>query len=104
MIKKYEIYQLKKEYFYEYGFVGYSFLEKRNMSVNKDMYCSVYRDAEIGIDCSDGEYLERLFMRFNSDDRPENYKGHSLSVSDVVVLNGTPYYTDSFGFKRLESF
>ena len=45
--------------------------------------------------------LERIFEKFNID-RPEDFKGHSLSVSDVVVLhqNGkdTAHYTDSIGF------
>lgn len=93
MIKKYEIYQLKEEYFHEYGFMSYDFLKEHDKEIHKDMYCSRYRDAEIGIECSDGEYLERLFTKFNMD-RPEDFKGHSLSVSDVIILNGTPYYTD----------
>ena len=45
--------------------------------------------------------LGRIFEKFNFD-RPEDFKGHSLSVSDVVVLhqNGTDtaYYVDSSTF------
>lgn len=103
MIMKFDIYQLKEEYSYEYGFMRYEFLEKHGKTVDKDKYCLMYRDAEIGIDCSEGEYLERIFTRFNIN-RPEDFKGHSLSVSDVIVLNGTAYYTDSFGFKKLSNF
>ena len=33
--------------------------------------------------------------------KPESYKGHSLSVSDIVVLDGVNYYVDSFGFIKL---
>lgn len=51
--------------------------------------------------------LESLYARFNLD-RPEDFHGHSLSVSDVIALkqNGrlTCYYTDSFGFQRLPDF
>ena len=51
--------------------------------------------------------LESLYARFNLD-RPEDFHGHSLSVSDVIALkqNGrlSCYYTDSFGFQKLPDF
>ena len=51
--------------------------------------------------------LENLFSRFNME-RPQDFCGHSLSVSDVIALklNGqvTCYYTDSFGFEKLPDF
>ena len=50
---------------------------------------------------------ESLFVKFNTD-RPENFKGHSLSVSDVIALKMQEdvkyYYVDSFGFKELPGF
>lgn len=47
------------------------------------------------------ETLEALYIMFNTN-RPEDYKGRSLSVSDMIFLedNGT-YFCDSVGFKRL---
>ena len=42
--------------------------------------------------------LEELFIIFNTE-RPEYYFGRSLSVSDIVRLNGKYYYCDSFGWK-----
>lgn len=46
-----------------------------------------------------GEYLQSIYTRFNIE-RPEDFTGHSLSVSDVVVIrqNGqeTPHYCHSF--------
>lgn len=54
-----------------------------------------------------GETLEDIYRRFNID-HPEDFKGHSLSVSDVVVLHGngadTAYYVDSIGFQELPGF
>ena len=51
--------------------------------------------------------LEQLYMRFNLA-HPEDFHGHSLSVSDVVVLKQdgqvNSYYTDSFGFRKLLDF
>lgn len=55
-------------------------------------------EAEIGI------FLERVFTRFNID-RPLWFKGHSLSVSDVIeiCIDGEKmyYYCDTIGFKRI---
>ena len=51
--------------------------------------------------------LEDIYTRFNID-HPKDFKGHSLSVSDVVVLhqNGqdTAHYVDSFGYKDVPEF
>ena len=103
MIKKFEIYQLKEEHIYDLGFMRYEYLMKHGKTVEKKNYCLMYKSADIGIDCSDDAYLELLYERFNLN-RPEDFKGHSMSVSDVVVINGNAYYTDSFGFQRLERF
>ena len=43
------------------------------------------------------EILEDLFYIFNNN-IPEDFKGHSLSTSDVVVLDGVKYYCDSIGW------
>lgn len=45
-------------------------------------------------------YLEHLFYIFNVD-HPKDFKGHSLSVGDVVELDGRNYYCDSAGWKAL---
>ncbi|MBR2603041.1 MAG: DUF4316 domain-containing protein [Clostridia bacterium] len=51
--------------------------------------------------------LESLYARFNLD-RPADFHGHSLSVSDVIALRQHDtircYYTDSFGFRELPDF
>lgn len=51
--------------------------------------------------------LEGLYTRFNLS-RPDDFRGHSLSVSDVIALNLNGqtecYYTDSFGFYKLPAF
>lgn len=46
------------------------------------------------------EALERLFVVFNTDERPSQYCGRSLSVSDVVLLDGKPYYCDDVGWSE----
>ena len=51
-----------------------------------------------------GTTLEDIYRTFNID-HPADFKGHSLSVSDVVVLhqNGqdTAHYCDSVGFQQV---
>jgi antirestriction protein ArdC len=51
--------------------------------------------------------LENLYYTFNMD-RPQDFTGHSLSVSDVVVLNKggitTAHYVDGKGFQELPGF
>ena len=54
-----------------------------------------------------GTSLEDIYTRFNID-HPKDFKGHSLSVSDVVVLHqdgqDTAHYVDSFGYKSVPEF
>ena len=51
--------------------------------------------------------LEQLYQKFNFA-RPTDYHGHSLSVSDVIMLNQngkiSAHYVDSIGFKELPGF
>lgn len=49
---------------------------------------------------SEEKVLDKLFEQFNVA-HPKNYHGRSMSVSDVVVLNGTMYYCDSFGWQKI---
>ena len=70
--------------------------------VDKANYELVY-SAEL----TPGTSLEDIYTRFNID-HPKDFKGHSLSVSDVVVLhqNGqdAAHYVDSFGYKEVPEF
>ena len=90
------IYQLKDNVPVDYHFRSLERLQEKGLAVDPANYEKVY-DAPL----TPGMSLERIFEKFNFD-RPEDFKGHSLSVSDVVVLhqNGTDtaHYTDSVGF------
>ena len=56
---------------------------------------------------SDDYTLDQIYYKYNVN-HPEDYKGHSLSMSDVVVLNidgqRTAWYCDRIGFKQVENF
>ena len=46
--------------------------------------------------------LENLFERFNiSVLQPKDFTGRSMSVSDIVELDGKYYYCDHIGFKKI---
>ena len=52
--------------------------------------------------------LDEIYARFNLN-RPPDFKGHSLSVSDIIVLNlkareTEAYYVNDFGFVRCPEF
>ena len=96
------IYQLKDDVPVDYHFRSLERLQEKGLAVDPANYEKVYT-APLTPDMS----LERIFEKFNID-RPEDFKGHSLSVSDVVVLhqNGqdTAHYTDSIGFVEVPEF
>ena len=79
----------------------------KKMGMEKDVVISNYNEVYDGLisdDASDEVLLERLFVIFNSRQKPNDYKGHSMSVSDVIQLEDKYYYTDSFGFEEIKNF
>ena len=94
---KYTILQLKNIRDSRYAFMSYDYAKEHGLSL--DDYDVVYED-----EIETGRYientLENIFTKFNIN-RPEDFKGHSMSVSDIVILGGEYWYTDSFGFKKL---
>ncbi|MGI6316430.1 MAG: YodL domain-containing protein [Christensenellales bacterium] len=99
----FSIYQLKRnEETQDLRFEPYYRLQNAGQSLNPANYDLIYT-APLTPDMS----LEQIFERFNID-HPKDFKGHSLSVSDVVVLhqNGqeTAHYVDSIGYKQVPEF
>ena len=85
-----------------YMFTSMSLLEKLNLKVDLNNYNEVYvDDLYSSIFSKNNDILEEIYQKFNIGEKPESYKGHSLSVSDIVVLDGVNYYVDSFGFIKL---
>ena len=99
----FSIYQLKQgDETRDFRFEPYDRLQAAGNAVDKSNYELVY-SAEL----TPGTSLEDIYTRFNID-HPKDFKGHSLSVSDVVVLhqNGqdAAHYVDSFGYKEVPEF
>ena len=93
---KFKILQIKDIDNCNYCFRGYSDAKRLGFSLND--YEVVYEDEVGCVDVYDT--LESLFFVFNND-RPTDFKGRSMSVSDVVELDGKYYYTDTFGFEEI---
>ena len=93
---QYTIYQLK-DIHKAYAFMCWKFA--RNNGFSLDDYKEVYTGNISGV--VDFKVLEGLFEKFNLN-RPADFKGHSLSVSDVVKLKTRYYYCDSFGWKCIK--
>lgn len=104
---KFEIYQIRSgDEYRDIRFENYDHLAKNGRIIDFNNYDKVY-EAPVPILQSNikdiGDKLESIYGKFNTD-HPDDFKGHSLSVSDVVVLNKKAYFVDSFGFKPLKEF
>ena len=104
----FEIYQVKSgEEYHDKRFAGLSGLSGTPNVADYDLVFSG-KLSEIDVNTENkNEILESIFTKFNTD-RPEDFKGHSLSVSDVVVLHkddtDTAHYVDIAGFSDVPEF
>ena len=117
---KYGIYQLKDNpELRDFHFAGTESLKRRGIikdnfdAIKPENYNLVYVGelSELSKDYiglqTQGDTLEALYEKFNID-HPEDFKGHSLSVSDIVVLHGNgencAHFVESVGYTRLPDF
>ena len=90
-------------------FAAMRYLNKQNIAPSVENYEILYRGnlPEGKRSVPQAELLEQLYQQFNCA-RPTDYHGHSLSVSDVIMLNQdgkiSAHYVDSIGFKELPGF
>ena len=93
----YSIFQLKREH--PNAFMNLRWAQKHG-GVNFSDYETVYT-GEIEPRATVDETLEALYVLFNTN-HPADYRGRSMSVSDLVALEDTgTYFCDSIGFKQL---
>ena len=107
----YAILQLRRtdDTLYE-RFESYASLQRQGKEPDVDHYEVVYHGALPQAPATPEEVMARLeafYVQFNTA-HPEDFTGHSLSVSDIVALKvgGVVFchYVDSIGFKELENF
>ena len=101
--KQFGIYQItERDPEHDYRFMGLDYVEKKGMTVARADYDLIYAAP-----LTDKDTLEEIYERINIQ-RPADFTGHSLSVSDVVVINDgesvKAYYVDSIGFAELPDF
>ena len=101
--KQFGIYQITaRDQEHDYRFMNLDFVKRHGMKVNCADYELVYTAP-----LTEKDTLEAIYERFNIQ-RPADFTGHSLSVSDVVVLNDgksiKACYVDSIGFAELPDF
>ena len=99
----YEILQIREGSNGEaYRFFKMSHVQAGGLQVKAEDYESMYKE-----ELKPGETLDTIYERFNIH-RPKDFTGHSLSVSDVIVLESESekkaFYVDSFGFSELKDF
>ena len=99
----FSIYQIKGgDETRDFRFEPYDRLQAAGNVVDKANYELVY-SAPLAPETS----LEDIYTRFNID-HPKDFKGHSLSVSDVVVLHqdgqDAAHFVDSVGFREVPEF
>lgn len=99
----YKIYQLKKgEEYRNLRFTRWDDMPRLKLSFDRKNYDEVYGGniADVTKFPFKEGILEDIFKKFNND-RPEDFTGHSLSVSDVVVLEdkegSSAYFVDTVG-------
>ena len=87
----------------DFRYRPYEELQAAGLAVDRKNYALVYTAP-----LDKKTTLEDIYRTFNADDRPAGFRGHSLSVSDVVVVNRggkeEAHYCDSIGFTPVPEF
>ena len=103
----YCIYQLRRDpELAELRFINSQYLREHGLEPAFDHYEAVY-SGSLPSDGSTEARLDDLYMKFNTA-HPQDFTGHSLSVSDIVVLKQqgavSSHYVDSVGFVQFPAF
>lgn len=103
----YAIYQLKRDpSTAELSFMNSEWLQAHGIEPKYENYELIYTGA-LTQDGSQIDKLEDLYRIFNIE-HPQDFTGHSLSISDIVALKQAGvvsyHYVDSIGYKELTNF
>ena len=107
MVTKVEIYQVCNdiEERHDISFMNYGYVSKVVPNLKKDLKSYYEKKYEFEEDFgthTNEEILEMMFYKFNME-RPEDFKGHSLSTSDIIILNDDAmWFCDSYVWQELE--
>lgn len=101
--RTFTIYQMKhNEETKDFHFSSLQRFEEKGVIPSINMYEKVYEGT-----LKEGQDLNSIYAEFNIN-HPADFTGHSLSVSDIVVISyeglHTANFVDSFGFQNIEQF
>ena len=89
-----------------YRFMNYDYLQSKGVTPERGGYDAIYTGGFMDYGNARTN-LDMIYQRFNVD-HPADFKGHSLSVSDIVALKKdgvvSCHYVDSIGFRELPNF
>lgn len=99
---RYTIYQLKQSTENrDRAFMPLKYLREKDIPVQRERYDLTYQAS------LKGETLDELYLKFNLY-HPADFTGHSMSISDVIVLQKdgtrTAFYVDDVGFAEVPEF
>lgn len=102
-----EIYQIRDDINdkRDLSFMNYASITKLIGNIKRQLtnyYTKIYElEYESKDSVTDDTILSELFYKFNME-RPEDFRGHSMSVSDIVAIDDKLYFCDSYGWQDIE--
>lgn len=92
------IYQIKNIHDCPYSFMSWeSAKDKFNMNDYEEVAIFEYKK-----DLENDDLLERIYILGNNGSLQQEFKMHSISMSDIIEIDGKKYYTDTFGFAEVK--
>lgn len=82
-------------------FQSYNTIVKEFGGIKMSDYTKVHQCNHATMEKTTNAILDEIYARFNGV-HPDDYKGRSISVSDIIVLDSNLYYVDKFGFKKVD--
>ena len=95
-MKKIRIYQTELNC--DWAFMNYEFAQKKNFNMKWYNEVANFDDEDVSDDYT---ILNRLWNIGNDGTLQQTFKMRSISVSDILEIDGRRYYVDSFGFKEV---
>ena len=84
-------------------FMEMDYVKEKGLEIRPEYYRQVY-EAPLKPD----DTLDTLYARFNEGNYPGDYRGHSMSMSDIIVMRRSgeehAFYVDRMGFTEVPEF
>jgi len=89
--------EVQENIYMRYAFHRLKTIDRVHLDYYKTVYEGYIKTKETNI----FKVLEKLFIKLNIN-HPIDYKGRSLSISDIIIINDHYYYCDSLGWVEIE--